>query len=486
MSKRVYIYTVGCQMNQLDSQLVADVLSQLGYEVVDSVRQADVILFNTCSVRQHAEEKIYSLLGRLKHLKSRHPEKLIGVLGCMAQKEGGQIFHRASHVDLVVGPGRLVHLPELLEQAATGGEPVLAVSPSSAEADRQTLLAGFEPFDPPRGPQSVQPPFQAYVRIMSGCNKACAYCVVPRVRGPEQCRPPEEIVEEIRRLADAGCLEVTLLGQTVNSYQYSSGGRTVRLAELLELIHPIEGIRRIRFVTNHPRHISQELLQAVRDLPKVCPCFHVPAQSGSNAVLRRMQRGYTVEYYFEMLARIRQTVPEAAITSDFIVGFCGETEEDFQQTVRLVEEARFKNAYIFKYSPRPGTKAAEAYADDVPLAIKRRRNNQLLEIQNRISLEENQKFIGRLVEVLVEGPSKLGRKAPETNPIVQLTGRSRCERIVVFPGDRRLAGQFRWVRITAATPTTLLGILEEAPSSAPSTGERKTYGDSGLQAEVQV
>ncbi len=471
MSKRVYIYTVGCQMNQLDSQLVADLLGQLGYQVVESTRQADIILFNTCSVRQHAEEKIYSLLGRLKHLKRQHPQKIIGVLGCMAQKDQEAIFRRAPHVDLVVGPGQLVHLPELLAQARRATGPVLAVSPWAEGLDRRTLLAGFEPFDPPRRPQAGQPPFQAYVRIMSGCNKACTYCVVPRVRGPEQCRPPEEILEEVHRLADAGCLEVTLLGQTVNSYQYHSGGRTIRLADLLAQLHQIEGIRRIRFLTNHPRHMTDELLQAVRDLPKVCPCFHVPAQSGSNTVLRRMQRGYTVEYYRQMLARIRQTVPDAAITSDFIVGFCGETEEDFQQTVRLVEEARFKNAYIFKYSPRPGTKAAECYPDDVPQAIKRRRNNQLLQRQNQISLEENQKFIGRLVEVLVEGPSKLGQKAPETQATLQLTGRTRCERIVVFPGDRRLAGQFRMVRITGATPTTLLGHLEEQPRGSSSQPE---------------
>ena len=472
MRKRVYIYTVGCQMNELDSQLAADLLQQLGYEVVHSARKADIILFNTCSVRQHAEDKIYSALGRLKHLKQYHPQKLIGVLGCMAQKDQQKILRRAPHVDLVVGPGRLARLPELIERAMAGNGPVLAVSPWSEEADRHSLLAGFEPFDPPRQAHSFPPPLQAYVRIMSGCNKACTYCVVPRVRGPEQCRSPEEIEREVRQLADAGCLEVTLLGQTVNSYQYRSGGRTVRLADLLERLHTIEGLRRIRFVTNHPRHMTDPLLQAVRDLPKVCPYLHVPAQSGSNAVLRRMGRGYTAESYREMLARIRQTVPEAAVTSDFIVGFCGETEEDFQQTVRLVEEARLKNAFIFKYSPRPGTKAAQAYADDVPEHVKRRRNQELLQIQNQISLQENQKFIGRLVEVLVEGPSKTGRKSPDSQSEVQLTSRTRCDRIVVFAGSRDLAGQFRWIRISGATPTTLLGQLEEEPNSFASHSEK--------------
>jgi len=468
-------------MNELDSQLAAELLQQLGYEMVPSARKADVILFNTCSVRQHAEDKIYSALGRLKHLKQYHPQKIIGVLGCMAQKDGQEIFRRAPHVDLVVGPGRLRYLPELLERVAAGNGPLLAVSPWSESAERSSLLVAFEPFDPPRRPQSVPPPFQSYVRIMSGCNKACTYCVVPRVRGPEQCRPPEEILQEVRRLADAGCLEVTLLGQTVNSYQYRSGGQTVRLADLLAMLQPIEGIRRIRFVTNHPRHMTDQLLQAVRDLSKVCPYFHVPVQSGADAILRRMQRGYTPAYYREMLARIRQTVPEAAVTSDFIVGFCGETEEDFEQTVRLVEEARFKNAYIFKYSPRPGTKAAQAYPDDVPDAVKRRRNNELLQIQNRISLEENQKFIGRRVEVLVEGPSKTGRKSPESQSTLQLTGRTPCDRIVVFPGDRRLTGQFCWVRITGVTPTTLLGLLEEQPQIVPYSCKGISYGDSTLQ-----
>lgn len=461
MRKRVYIYTVGCQMNELDSRLLADALYQAGYEVTDHLRQADILLFNTCSVRQHAEDKIYSALGRLKHLKQYHPHKIIGVLGCMAQKDQERIFRRAPHVDLVVGPGRMAHLPELLAQLASGAGPILAVSPSPERADRATLRAGFEPFDPPRPAEFLQPRFQAMVRIMTGCNKACTYCVVPRVRGPEQCRSPQQIEEEIRRLADAGCVEVTLLGQTVNSYQDRSGGHTVRLADLLQRIHPIEGIRRIKFVTNHPRYMTDDLLRVVRDLPKVCPYFHVPAQSGSNAVLRRMRRSYTVEMYRRMLERIRQTVPEAAITSDFIVGFCGETDEDFQQTVRLVEEARFKNAFIFKYSPRPNTQAVALYPDDVPEVVKRRRNNELLQVQNRISLEENQKFVGRRVEVLVEGPSKAGQRSPASEPVVQLTGRTFCDRIVVFPGPRTLGGQFHEVRIVGATPTTLLGTLED-------------------------
>ena len=228
---------------------------------------------------------------------------------------------------------------------------------------------------------------------MFGCDKFCSYCIVPSVRGPEQSRQANEIEEEVRRLAGDGCLEVTLIGQTVNSYSDTSNGRTLRLADLLARLHEIEGIKRLKFVTNYPKHMTDDLLAAVRDLPRFRPILHIPAQSGSNEVLKRMRRGYTVEEYGDMLARIRETIPDAAVTSDFIVGFCGETDEDFRHTVELVRTGRFKNSFIFKYSPRPGTKAAELFADDVPEPVKRRRNNELLAIQNQVSLEENQPFL---------------------------------------------------------------------------------------------
>jgi tRNA-2-methylthio-N6-dimethylallyladenosine synthase len=298
---------------------------------------------------------------------------------------------------------------------------------------------------------------QAMVRVMFGCDKFCSYCVVPRVRGPEQSRPAAEILGEVRRLADDGCLEVTLLGQTVNSYKDTSGPHTIRLSHLLCKLHPIEGIRRLKFVTNYPKHITADLLQAVRDLPKVSPYLHVPAQSGASAVLRRMNRGYTVEFYREMLARIREMIPHAAVTSDFIVGFCGETEEEFQQTVDLVRDARFKNSFIFKYSARPGTKAAELYADDVPEAVKRRRNNKLLAVQNAISLEDNQPFLGRTVEILVEGPSKVSRKRAADGGTLQLVGRTVCDRIVVFDGPLDLTGRILPVVIEKVDAFTLFG-----------------------------
>ena len=307
------------------------------------------------------------------------------------------------------------------------------------------------------------------VRIMFGCDKFCTYCVVPRVRGPEQSRPAAEILDEVRRLADHGCLEVTLLGQTVNSYEDRTGPSTVVLADLLYRLHDVEGIRRIKFVTNHPRYMTDGLLQAVRDLPKVSPYLHVPAQSGSNAVLQRMKRGYTVELYRDMLERIRQFILNAAVTSDFIVGFCGETEEDFQQTAALVQDARFKNSFIFKYSPRPGTKAAELYEDDVSEEVKRRRNNDLLAIQNAICLEDSRPFLGRTVEILVEGPSKVGRKKRDcphfrvskngTVPLAtqQLVGRTTCDRIVVFDGAAELIGRILPVLIEKADGFTMFG-----------------------------
>jgi tRNA-2-methylthio-N6-dimethylallyladenosine synthase len=468
MTKRVYIETVGCQMNVLDSELIVSGLVQAGYELVDSPRNADTILYNTCSVRQHAEDKIYSALGRLRPLKERKPETIIGVLGCMAQKDQDLIFRRAGHVDLVVGPGQLNRLPELLSDVASQvhREPRMEVSLDRMTQRRTLVEESFVKFDPPRPAHLRSSPFQAMVRIMFGCDKFCTYCIVPQVRGPEQSRPAAEIVDEVHRLASDGCLEITLLGQTVNSYKDTREGRTLRLSDLLARLNEIDGLRRIKFVTNYPRHMTDDLLQAVHDLPKVSPYLHVPVQSGSNEQLKRMKRGYTVESYREMIERIRTIIPDAAITSDFIVGFCGETEEDFQKSVELVQWARFKNSFIFKYSQRPGTKAAEAMPDDVPDEVKRRRNNELLAVQNAISLEDNLPFAGKDVEVLVEGPSKAAQKRSSgSDEVVQLVGRSVRDHIVVFDGSRTLTGQILPVRIEKVDAFTLLGRL--ATSTGP-------------------
>src|SRR5713226_7960702 len=459
MTKKLYIETVGCQMNVLDSELVVGNLRRQGYELIYEATQADVILFNTCSVRQHAEDKIYSALGRLRSYKQRHPSKILGVLGCMAQKDQELIRRRAPHVDIVCGTGQLSRLPELIAEVERTGAPQLALSLDRKEASRPEVERSFESYDPLRDPSMRPSPYQAYVRIMIGCDKFCTYCIVPKVRGPEQSRHPEQIAAEVRQLADEGCREITLLGQTVNSYTYRHGdGRQTRLADLLADIHDTQGIDRIKFITNFPRDMSDELLDAVRTLPKVCHYLHVPAQSGCNTVLKRMKRLYTVEYYRDMLARCRERVPGVAVSSDFIVGFCGETEEQFDRTCDLVRESRFKNSFIFKYSPRPGTKADELFPDDIREEVKKRRNNDLLAIQNAVSLADHRRQVGATVEVLVEGPSKVGMKADGTGP-KQLTGRTMTDHIVVFDGNERLIGQTVAVSIQAATAFTLFGTV---------------------------
>jgi tRNA-2-methylthio-N6-dimethylallyladenosine synthase len=464
MTRHFFIQTVGCQMNVLDSELLAAELLRAGHQQADSIAKADLVLLNTCSVRQHAEDKIYSLLGRLNEAKQERPKLMIGVLGCMAQKDRHEILRRAPYVDIVVGPGQLGQLPTLIERVAAGAGQQVEISLDRIGVDRLSVEKSFAQYAPPRTLVPRPSPHQAMVRIMFGCDKFCTYCVVPRVRGPEQSRPAAEIVDEVRQLADSGCLEVTLLGQTVNSYRDTTAGHKIELADLLYKLHDIDGLRRLRFVTNHPRHMTTALLEAVRDLPKVSPYLHVPAQSGSNVVLERMKRGYTVETYREMLAQIREMIPHAAVTSDFIVGFCGETDDDFRQTADLVRDARFKNSFIFKYSGRPGTKADELFEDDIPEAVKRRRNNDLLAIQNAICLEDNRPFLGRTVEILVEGPSKAAKKrsrreiAPANDTeTVQLVGRTTCDRIVVFEGSPNLIGRILPVTIEKLDPFTLFG-----------------------------
>jgi len=459
-TKQLYIETVGCQMNVLDSEMVVASLRRQGYELTADIEGADAVLFNTCSVREQAENKIYSALGRLKDAKTKNPGQVIGVLGCMAQKDQRLIFSRAPYVDLVVGPGQLQQVPHLIEEAQAGKTQQLAVSLGRSSGSVDTVKRSHETFDPLRDPAMRPTPFQAYLRIQIGCDKFCTYCVVPNTRGPEQGRVPAELIEEAKILADQGCLEITLLGQTVNSYKHRTrDGKVTTLADLLHQLHQVDGIERIKFVTNYPKDMTAELLTAVRDLPKVSPYLHVPLQSGSNEVLKRMKRGYTVEDYREMMARIHELLPEAAVASDFIVGFCGETEEEFQQTMELTEECRFKNSFIFKYSERGGTKAAGLMPDDVPYPVKQRRNNELLAVQNRISEEENRKFLGSRVEVLVEGPSKASAKNDSAGPLTQLTGRTPCDRIVVFEGNPRQAGQILPIAIYDCSAFTLHGAV---------------------------
>lgn len=453
--KKLYLETVGCQMNVLDSELVVGALRRQGYSLTDVATDADLVLYNTCSVRAHAEEKIYSALGRVRKHKLANPEVVVGVIGCMAQKDQDEVFRRANYVDVVCGPGQLGQLPELIAKVQAGEGRQTAFSLGRADAGKHAVSDSFESYDPMREPAMRPNQFQAYVRTQFGCDKFCTYCIVPSVRGPEQGRPPIHVLADVRQLADQGCREVTLVGQTVNSYRFDHGdGRVSRLSDLMFQIHDVPGIERIKFVTNFPKDMSDDLLQAVRDLPKACKYLHVPAQHGDDEVLKRMKRLYTVAYYNEMLQRCRETVPGVAVSSDFIVGFCGEDEPAFERTMDMVRVSGFKNSFIFKYSARPGTKADELFADDVPEEVKKRRNNDLLCVQNDVSQADHRSRIGDTVEVLVEGPSK---HDDGTSPVHQLTGRTMTDHIVVFDGPMRLTGQLVQVAIRDASSFTLFG-----------------------------
>ena len=476
MSKRLWIETVGCQMNVLDSELVVAALRRSGWEIAATPATADAVFYNTCSVRQHAEDKIYSALGRIRLEKLNRPGLVVGVLGCMAQKDQDLIRTRAPWVDLVVGPGQLHRVPGIVEEILAGGGPRMEVSLERTGGSRTAIAQSFESYDPDRDPAMRPTPFQAFVRTQTGCDKFCAFCVVPRVRGPEQARAPEAIVAEARKLVAEGCREITLIGQTVNSYRWSEGGRTTRLADLLGQLDAVDGLDRIKFVTNYPRDMTDDLIAAVRDLPKVSHYLHVPAQHGSDAVLTRMKRGYSIGEYREMHARVREALPHAAVTSDFIVGFCGETDAEFQTSLDLLTELQFKNSFIFKYSPRPGTKAFERQADDVPEEVKKQRLQALLAAQTEASLAGNLPFIGTRQQILVEGISNHEEKRaarsilpgddPTPESLVQLTGRTMCDRIVVFEAPLRLIGRLVDVSITAASAWSMSGVVADGRADA--------------------
>jgi tRNA-2-methylthio-N6-dimethylallyladenosine synthase len=469
MTKRLWIETVGCQMNVLDSELVVAALRRQGWEMATGSGDADAVFYNTCSVRQHAEDKIYSALGRIRIEKAKRPDLVVGVLGCMAQKDQELVRKRAPWVDLVVGPGQLHQVPALVEGVLAGGGPRLEVSLDRKGASREAIARSFESYDPDRDPAMRPTPFQAFIRTQTGCDKFCAFCVVPHVRGPEQARAPETIVAEARKLVAEGCREITLIGQTVNSYRWSEEGRTHRLSDLLARLDAVDGLDRIKFVTNYPRDMTADLIAAVRDLPKVCHYLHVPAQHGSDAVLARMKRGYTIGEYMEMLGRVRDELPHAAVTSDFIVGFCGETDAEFQTTLDLVRTAGFKNSFIFKYSPRPGTKAHERLPDDVPEEVKKERNRLLLEAQEEVSLAGNRRFIGTRQQVLVEGLSTRDEKrevAPGPDGVAQLTGRTMCDRIVVFDAPTRMVGRLVDIDVISAGAWSLAGVVADGLADA--------------------
>jgi tRNA-2-methylthio-N6-dimethylallyladenosine synthase len=491
--RTVYLETMGCQMNVLDSELVMGQLRAQGYEPTDKMTRADVVLINTCSVRDHAEQKVLSRLGALKKPKAANPDMVIGVIGCMAERDPDGIFGKMPHVDLVCGPGELNKVPALIEDVQSGRTRAIALaqtlSRKSTPLQRALEYDSVEALDLAREPAPGENVLQSYIRVQRGCDKFCTFCVVPFTRGPERSRPAGQIVDEARMLADRGCKEITLLGQTVNSYVHQDNGRPVAFAELLERVSGVEGIERVRFVTSYPGDFTDDILHAMRDLPKVCEYLHLPAQSGSDPVLQRMRRQYCVSRYIDLIDKAREVVPGITLASDFIVGFCGETEDDHRLTMELIERCRFKNIFVFKYSPRPGTVADKRSADDIPEETKRRRNVELLRLQESISFAANQRLIGQSVEVLVEGYSKAALRAQETEQCRgeevgwrqsdQLVGRTRGDQIVVFPGEREHIGGFATVHITAATALTLHGVVG-ATRSAGVAGKSSPHGSFSL------
>jgi len=456
---KVYLETMGCQMNRLDSELVAGSLRAAGHDLVDDRRRAEVVLYNTCSVREHAEQKVYSRLGADGKRKAGRRRKLIiGVLGCMAQREGDSLRSRYPQVDIICGPGQLHSLADLID-SAVAERPATALDPPRTGAPDEAAEARMDEMDLARDAHPPGAGARAYVRVMRGCDRFCSYCIVPFVRGRQRSRRPEHIVQEVRRLVAAGRTEITLLGQTVNSYRHRAGRTSVRFSDLLRRVSAISGLRRLRFVTSHPADFTDDVLEAMRDLPNVCEYIHCPAQSGSDAILRRMNRPYTRAEYDDFVDRAREMVPGVALAGDFIVGFPGETDADHRASAELIRRSGYKNSFIFKYSPRPGTPAARKFKDDVPAAVKKRRNNELLAVQAEVGLAHHRSFIGRVVEVLVEGPSPRAEKQPRrpAPPCVQLVGRTRGDHIVVFDGPDSLIGRYLPVSITGATALTLLG-----------------------------
>lgn len=447
-------------MNKLDTTLVISALKQAGFALADSAKEADVVLINSCSVREHAEQRVISHLGHLKHIKESRPDMVVGVIGCMAQRLGAELLEHEA-VDIVCGPAQIPQITKLITQTLNQKKQTIAITEKIRRKTTQNESRALEDFESAYDVEDRQIPAQAYVRVMRGCDNFCTYCIVPYVRGPEVSRRPNAILDQIRKLADTGVRQVTLLGQRVNAYKYTSGEKTYCLADLLRMASGIEALEWIRFVTSYPsEEFFEEILHAMADLPKVCNYLHLPAQSGSDKILRAMNRHYTAEDYLRLLTKARDIVQGIAIAGDFIVGFPGETQDDFEATVDLVKKARYKNCFIFKYSPRPDTTADKRLADDVPLDVKKSRNTELLAVQEKISDELSAGFLGKEVKVLVEGLSKkphLDSAQSDGNP--QLIGRTATDYIVVFNGPKSLAGQFANVKITKTSPLTLFGWL---------------------------
>lgn len=442
-TKKLAMLTYGCQMNKYDSERIVGLLAQADYELTEDVSQANLVLLNTCSVREKADQKFYSELGRLKRVKQQQPGMMIGVCGCIPQRAKGEILARAPHVDLVFGTLNVSRVLELVQQVETQHEPVLEIADSVLDDDLGAL------------PVARDSRVTAFVSVMHGCNKRCSFCVVPNTRGPQVSRPMDVILDEVKGLAQAGYREVTLLGQNVNAYGVDLRPRTVDFADLLAAVNTIEGIDRIRFVTSHPLDFTPHLVQAMGELDKVCESLHLPFQAGSDRILKAMRRGYTAEGYRELIADLRQSVPDIALSTDVIVGFPSETDDDFLATRHMLEAVRFDSIFLFNYSERPGTLAPDL-PQQVPHEVKQRRFDGLMNMQRRIALAANLPYEGQTVELLVEGPSK---KNPD-----KLTGRTRTNKIVNFPGDPALIGQLTPVRVTRAGLYALDGEVAMTPS----------------------
>ena len=436
---KLFVQTYGCQMNQLDSDRIIHLMKQMDYELTERADEADLIILNTCSVRDKAEQKVYSALGRWRPLKEKHGT-LLGVGGCVAQQEGERLLGRVPHLDFVFGTHNIQKLPKLVSDARD----------RQARAAEVDFYRDASYLEDPTGLPEVHGP-KAFVTIMQGCNKVCSFCIVPRTRGREVSRPSDNIVREVKTLVRRGVKEVMLLGQNVNSYGLSNPD-DVSFPGLLEKINDVEGLERIRFTTSHPQDLSPELVEAFANLEKLCEHLHLPLQSGSDTVLRRMRRGYDKSQYLERISRLRERCPDIALSTDIIVGFPGESDAEFEDTLAITADIDYDDMFAFTYSPRPRTIAAKLHPDDVGDEIKKERLRRLHELQDEISLRKNLSLIGQEHEILVEGPSRLGNG--------QLMGRTRTNRIVNIPSVSEIAtADLATVRLVHASPNSLIGEL---------------------------
>lgn len=435
--KKLFIETYGCQMNVADSEVVASIMQMAGYTLCDSIEDADAIFVNTCSIRDNAEQKVLSRLAYFQSLRKHHKHLVIGVLGCMAERVREQLIAE-NGVDLVAGPDSYLDLPNLVG-AAEHGEKAVNVELSTTETYREVIPSRI-------GLNRIS----GFISIMRGCNNFCSYCIVPYTRGRERSREPESILGELADLKAKGFKEVTLLGQNVNSYRYErADGTVVDFPALLALVAQAAGDMRVRFTTSHPKDMSDETLHVIAAWPNLCHHIHLPVQSGSNRILKLMNRKYTREWYLDRIAAIRRILPDCGITTDMFSGFHSETEEDFEETLSLMREVGFDSSFLFKYSERPGTYASKHLPDDVPEEVKIARLQRMIDLQNELSLESNRRDIGHEFEVLVEGFSKRSRE--------QLFGRTSQNKVVVFDKGNHRIGQLVRVRVTDASSATLLG-----------------------------